>query len=363
MESNLNISNSNFNHIDNGFINNFLINIINANINGVIVIDSKGTITLINDTAKKILHIDSDLDIQNKAFISQFKIFSIQKLVIQTFKQKKSISIKKEFGKNISNFLKITSKFFEVPLPNGITNYCVLFIEDITKVRKLELTRSRFVSNVTHELKTPLTSIKGFVETLKNGAMYDSKQAKHFLDIIDEESDRLSTLINDILLLSEIETRTKDSNVVSVNIKTLVDEVFLLLNTCARKNKIQLINNTILTHNIYINRNRFKQLLINLFDNAIKYNKPNGTVSITSNSNDDLVEIIISDTGIGISPKHIHRIFERFYRVDKQVSKEIGGTGLGLSIVKHTVNLYKGSIYVESNSTGSTFTISLPKKK
>jgi len=237
----------------------------------------------------------------------------------------------------------------------------VITIQDITNIKKLEQIRTEFVSNVTHELKTPLTSIRGFVETLKNGAIDDQKVANIFLDIIDIEAERLNMLINDILQLSEIETRQEDTNIATHSFEPLVIDVFSLLQSAAYKKDVKLDYFVEDNLKINANRDRIKQMLINLVDNAIKYNKPGGKVCVKAFRREGRIVISVKDTGIGIPSEHINRIFERFYRVDKGRSRSMGGTGLGLSIVKHIVNLYSGDIRVESQTgKGSEFIIQLP---
>jgi two-component system phosphate regulon sensor histidine kinase PhoR len=236
-----------------------------------------------------------------------------------------------------------------------------LFIQDITKVRKLEQLRTEFVSNVTHELKTPITSIRGFIETLKNGSINNEKVAIRFLEIIDIESERLYALINDILQLSEIETKYQDTDLERLSLKSAVDDVFEVLQNIAGEKNIQLENKVDEKVLIKANRNRMKQLILNLVDNGIKYNVQNGSVTVDAYRDKGKVIISVKDTGIGIPSEHIARIFERFYRVDKGRSRDMGGTGLGLSIVKHIVNLYNGDIKVNSEvNRGTEFIIQIP---
>jgi len=239
----------------------------------------------------------------------------------------------------------------------------LLAIEDITELRKLETMRRDFVSNVTHELKTPLTSIKGFVEALKDGAIDDSKSAARFLDIIDIESDRLTILIEDILSLSEIESMQLDKNTGNYDISNIVTEIKEILEVKANKKHISIILNIQEDLPIFIcNKDRLKQLFINLVDNSIKYTDE-GSVTIECKESRDKAFLVIKviDTGIGIENEHLDRLFERFYRIDKGRSRKLGGTGLGLSIVKHIVELYQGTINVKSKfNEGTTMKIRLP---
>ena len=237
----------------------------------------------------------------------------------------------------------------------------LLIIEDITDVKKLENMRSDFVSNVTHELKTPLTSIRGFVDTLKQGAIKDEQYARKFLDIIDIEAERLYTLIQDILLLSEIESGS-DYNIQDCDVNGIIDET---LNLLQPKIELKPEVDVIFQPEPYIrpfpcNPDRMKQLFINLIDNAVK-NTEKGSVTVTCRVHNDHLMISVKDTGIGIPKEHLSRIFERFYRVDKGRSRKMGGTGLGLSIVKHIVEMYEGDIFVSSEvGEGTEFIIKLP---
>ncbi len=238
----------------------------------------------------------------------------------------------------------------------------LLILEDITQMKKLETMRSDFVSNVTHELKTPLTSIRGFIDTLKNGAIRDEAVANRFLDIIDIEAERLYSLIQDILLLSEIESK-KDYEITACDINECAGEVIELLKPKLPENVELLFHPEPYVRPFYCSRDRIKQLLINLLDNAMKYTEE-GTITLVCREEDSKLVINVKDTGIGIEREYLSRIFERFYRVDKGRSRKQGGTGLGLSIVKHIVELYNGSIHVDSEpGTGTEFEIRLPYKE
>ena len=238
----------------------------------------------------------------------------------------------------------------------------ILAFHDVTESRKLQKMRTDFVANVTHELRTPLTSIRGFIETLRNGAINNPAVAGRFLEIIDIEAERLHQLISDILVLSEIEYLHEDKDQESFNLNALIDDVAVLLDDAANAAKVALVvENAGEPLPVKANPHRIKQVLINLVDNGIKYNQPGGKVFITaSRLADGQVSLQVRDTGVGINPEHQERIFERFYRVDKSRSRELGGTGLGLSIVKHIAQLYGGSARVESRvGEGSAFTVLL----
>ena len=233
------------------------------------------------------------------------------------------------------------------------------FRKYVLAMKKVENMRREFVSNVTHELKTPLTSIKGFVETLKAGAIEDPKIAHKFLDIIEIESDRLSNLISDTLLLSEIESK-KDTKREPCDVNAVITEVVELLQPKVKEHVRLIFHPDSSVCPYSCNRDRLKQLLINLVDNGLKATEF-GAVTITCRSTVSHLVIEVSDTGIGMEEEQLDRIFERFYRVDKGRSKAQGGTGLGLSIVKHIVELYNGTIEVASKpGVGTEFTVKLP---
>ena len=235
----------------------------------------------------------------------------------------------------------------------------VYFRKYVQAMKKVENMRREFVSNVTHELKTPLTSIRGFVETLKDGAIEDPKMAHRFLDIIDIETERLSHLISDTLLLSEIESK-QDTNREPCDVNAVIVEVVELLQPKVKEH-VRLIfqpDPTLKPYNC--NRDRIKQLLINLVDNGLKATEF-GAVTVRCRTMGNELVLEISDTGIGMEEEQLERIFERFYRVDKGRSKAQGGTGLGLSIVKHIVELYHGTVHVTSKpGVGTEFTVKLP---
>lgn len=238
----------------------------------------------------------------------------------------------------------------------------VYLFQDVTKVKKLERVREDFVANVSHELKTPLTSIKGFIETLKGGAIEDKNVSYKFLDIIDVEVDRLNCLVDDLLLLSEIENKNSNTVYEYFNVEEIIDNLFQVLNKIAKEKNIILEKE--IEENIpqlYGSYNHFRQMLMNLIDNGIKYTPNGGKVKVSVFEKDEKLVIKVKDTGIGIDKKHQNRLFERFYRADKARSRQVGGTGLGLAIVKHIVLMFNGKIDLQSEpNRGSIFTIEIP---
>jgi two-component system phosphate regulon sensor histidine kinase PhoR len=232
---------------------------------------------------------------------------------------------------------------------------------DITRMERLELVRQEFLSNVSHELRTPLTSILAFVETLENGAKEDPESCQRFLSIIRKNASRMHGLIDDILELTAIEGGNIQLRAAPVELHSLVDEVCASQATHAEARAITLANNVAPGAMVYADSRRLEQMLTNLIDNGIKFSRPNGTVTI-SHQTGARDRILVTDDGDGIPAQHLERLFERFYRVDRARSRELGGTGLGLAIVKHLALLHGGEITVQSElGKGSTFTIHLPK--
>lgn len=229
------------------------------------------------------------------------------------------------------------------------------------RLADLQQMRSEFVANVSHELKTPLTSIRGFVDTLRSGKINEPIVQERFLEIIDIEVERLYQLISDILQLSEIEGMESDPELQRFNLSALIDDVATLLDDKASESHVAIIVEDCEALPVLASQYRIKQVLINLVDNAIKYNSAGGKVYIKAlREPEQMIAISVRDTGEGIPQEHLSRVFERFYRVDKSHSREMGGTGLGLSIVKHIAQLYDGSATVESKvGEGSTFIVRL----
>ncbi|MDP4093885.1 MAG: ATP-binding protein, partial [Bacillota bacterium] len=335
--------------------------IINSMTSGIVAVDEKFHVILINSIACELFDIEYGpgiIGINLRELIRNNQINSFLKDTIE-----KNIPSINEInvGSPDSKILRVHTNPIKSKDSNTLNSGGIAAIMDITNIKKLELIRTEFVSNVTHELKTPLTSIRGFIETLRSGAMNDPVVAEKFLEIIDIEAERLYTLINDILQLSEIETKQKDVNIGAYNLKQIVEEIISILQGAAERKNIKLINEVDEKVKVIVNRDRIKQMLINLIDNGIKYNVENGSVTIKGIQSAGKVVIYVQDTGIGISPEHLPRIFERFYRVDKGRSRNMGGTGLGLSIVKHIVNLYNGDIKINSKpGKGTEFIIQLP---
>lgn len=235
----------------------------------------------------------------------------------------------------------------------------IILLIDVTAIRKNEQMRETFFANASHELKTPITSIKGYSELLTSGIPYSEEQKKEFLTRIGKETDNITGLINDILAISRIESGRGRKDKSEFNIKLMLEDMTKEFEPMLKENnvKIEVFCNDIV---IYEEKSKFYTLFNNLISNAIKYNVPNGKVCVTLAKVYNKICIEVSDTGIGIPKVDQGRIFERFYRVDKGRSKKVGGTGLGLAIVKHIVNYYNGTITLESEvDKGTTIKLEL----
>ena len=232
---------------------------------------------------------------------------------------------------------------------------------DITRTERLEIVRQEFLSNVSHELRTPLTAIIAFVETLETGAMEDRESSQRFLSIIRKNASRMHSLIDDILELTAIEGGNVTLRAKPVELYALVEEVCASLAAKAAAQNVTLENNVPPEMMVYADERRLEQMLTNLIDNGIKFSREHGTVTISYESG-TRDKILVHDNGDGIPAQHLERLFERFYRVDRARSRDMGGTGLGLAIVKHLALLHGGEVTVTSElGKGSTFTIHLPK--
>ncbi len=243
---------------------------------------------------------------------------------------------------------------------DGQTN-AIGFFYDVTQIHRLETIRQEFLSNISHELRTPLTSILAFVETLEEGALEDAENNRHFLGVIRRNGERMRDLIADILELSQIESGNIELRSKEIRLADVVGEILTSLSSMASARDITLSNDIEPSAVVRADKKRLEQMLTNLVDNAIRFNRSGGSVNLAYERLPDAHHIFVSDSGEGIVPEQIHRIFERFYRVDRARSRDVGGTGLGLAIVKHLARLHDGEVTVESElGVGTKFTISLP---
>lgn len=324
----------------------------------VIAVNKERRIILFNLAAERIFGIKEDL-VLDKSVIQITKNYKLDELVELSLEKNEIVTEELEM-------LVPEQRVFRVQIApiEGIkesTVGVVAVLRDITDIRRLEEMRKEFVGNVSHELKTPLTSIKGYVETLLDSEP-DKQVTRSFLSIIREEANRLQRLIEDLLSLSRLESKFEYSSKEQVDmIKVINDTIFLLGEKARRKSIILEADLPVSLPLLKANRDQMSRLMINLVDNAIKYTPDAGRVKARAYNEDEKLILEVEDTGLGIPEKDLPRIFERFYRVDKARSRKLGGTGLGLSIIKHIIEEHQGEISVESKiGEGSKFIVELP---
>ncbi|NSB16428.1 sensor histidine kinase [Clostridium beijerinckii] len=315
---------------------------------GVIAVDNCNMVISINPCAESLLGIKKN--IVGECLLDHIKDYDIIRFLEQDDVNDKEIKIRHPIERDFK-----IKKSAMVDGMEGVGK--VITFQDITDINRVELMRSQFVANVSHELKTPLTSIKGFAETLK--FVKDDETREKFLDIIDKEAERLSRLINDILVLSNIESNLA-VDMHEFEPGSVIEEVINIMRKTAINKNIKLEFKDNSNEKIFGDRDKFHQLALNLIENAIKYSKDtSGKVEVLSYNEDKYYCLRVKDNGLGIPKEDISRIFERFYRVDK--SRKKGGTGLGLAIVKHIVKIFNGEIYVKSElGVGTCFEVKIP---
>ncbi|WP_419080699.1 sensor histidine kinase, partial [Ruminococcus sp.] len=321
-------------------------------VEGMILLDEDMTVLSVNKSALKILGNSFDPTEHTKIdhMTNDQQIIGLLEEAKESGAAKGIITEKSRFYRTFANKV-----YSENTLDFGI----IIFFVDVTEEIQSEQIRRDFSANVSHELKTPLTTIKGFGELLENGIFTKEEDVKKYGGMIYRESERLLYLINDIIRLSQIEEQEHVLNDKIDLLKTAHDVEEILRHKADNREVTMTIEGEPVQ--IYGNQSYITELFLNLMDNAIKYNHEGGSLKVTVGMEDGKAFAVFSDTGIGISDEHQSRIFERFYRVDKSRSKKIGGTGLGLSIVKHIVAYHSGEISLESElEKGTTITVKLP---
>ncbi|MBL3656728.1 sensor histidine kinase [Fulvivirga sediminis] len=288
--------------------------------------------------------------------ILEFLIFREINKIYDLFDKlrKKELSSIEQNRSNVMNPLK--------KINEEIFSYAALKQKEIDELKKLEAFRKEFIADVSHELKTPIFAAQGFVHTLLDGAVKDKNVRTRFLKKAAKSLDGLDMLVQDLLTLSQIETGEIKMHYETFDIKRLIEEIFDQFENKADKKNIELILDTT-QHEVlvYADWQRINQVLTNLISNAVKYSNDGGKVTVSFQTNKGTITTYIKDTGEGIPPEDVHRIFERFYRVDKSRSREKGGTGLGLAIVKHIMEGHRSKVEVKTTmGKGSVFSFKLP---
>jgi two-component system phosphate regulon sensor histidine kinase PhoR len=332
---------------------------------GVLVVDARGRILMVNSALRQLLSLPPH--VEDRTPLEIIRNAELERTLRQVLQD----------GENTTLELTLPSpegRTFEVnvvgisPSPEGMVREdegrrgVIAVFHDITRLKELEKIRRDFVANVSHELRTPLTTIKGYAETLLEGALKE-EVASQFVQVIKRHSDRLEKIVEDLLILSKIESKEFRLKMESLSVSDLIGDVLDFIKEPLNKKKISVsVGELPPTLLVYGDRQYLEQVLINILDNAIKYGHEGGRMIISATERGQReVEISVKDDGIGIPKEDLLRVFERFYRVDKGRSHELGGTGLGLSIVKHIVQAHGGRIWVESQlGEGSTFYFTLP---
>lgn len=335
--------------------------ILSSMVEGVIAIDRNRNVISINHTAKKWLEVD-DQNMEPQDILMQIKHQDFIGFVNAALKSNQPIEQEFELGTYKVRFVQAQSSTLRDS--EGEIDGTVIVMHDVTRVRTLENLRQEFVANVSHELKTPITSIKGFVETLLDGAINNPNDSKRFLSIITKQADRLHAIIEDLLSLSRVEQEEKQGSIPLVKSEVATVLHFAMENCSPRleEKKIRYSKHIDDSIELEINTQLLEQAVSNLIDNAVKYSDSGSKIEVALYKNEFETIISVQDWGCGIPNEHLPRLFERFYRVDKARSRKMGGTGLGLAIVKHITQAHNGYVDVKSTvGEGSTFTIHLPK--
>lgn len=326
---------------------------------GLMVTDANGVVTLVNPAFRTLFAIRDE--VEGKPLIDITRRPALHdsfKMLLNTRNERVE-----EITLQLPEERTILTHWVPLLEADGLTGVVAVF-HDISDIKRLEKVRRDFVANVSHELRTPVTVIKGYAETLLSGALEnDPERARRFFEVIHAHSERLAGLISDLLTLSELESGGVPMEPAPIALEGAVLQVSKLLEKKAEDKGIAIECSSISGRPpVLADRGRLEQVLINLLDNAIKYTPAGGSVKIFAQDEGERVKVSVADTGIGIPPKDLPRIFERFYRVDEARSRDQGGTGLGLSIVKHIVQLHGGTVSVESApGKGSTFSFTLKK--
>ena len=341
--------------------------ILRCMVEGVLVLDPKGQVLVMNDQAKAMFHVPHEREIHGVSMPEISRHPEVRKILDEVLafdfarqRYSKEVELDEERWFRV-NAVKLRDS-------QGHSFGSILVFHDITDIKRFESMRSDFVANVSHELRTPLTAIRGYVETLLDTPPSDPENTRQFLTIIDRHSERLSRLTEDLLILSDLESGRIQLALQPIDPNQLLQRVLEIFWDRAAKKDVNLIQEVESdVPKLHGDVDRLQQLFINLVDNAIKYTPAGGTVTLSAartaadNGAPPMVEISVRDTGPGIPEKDLPRLTERFYRVDKARSRDLGGTGLGLAIVKHIVQAHKGELKIESTvNEGTTVRVRLP---
>jgi two-component system phosphate regulon sensor histidine kinase PhoR len=325
---------------------------------GVVVTGDSQQIIAINKAGASLLNVDADTAI-GRTIAEIIYNPELQQLITDVFTQRKTIEKDIILYKDKKRHVRISGTAVDTASGQRV----VIVLTDMTRIYQLENMRREFVSNVSHELKTPITSIKGFVETLLDGSIHSPEESKKFLEIIAKHTARLNGIIEDLLDLSRIEQEVEGRQIVTeiTSIRKVFTAAAAACQSKAAEKQMNIVIDCDGRLNASVNAPLLEQAVINLIENAIKYSDPHKIITLSARQNNNEIDLTVTDEGCGIAAEHLPRIFERFYVADKARSKTLGGTGLGLAIVKHIANAHGGRVNVISTvGKGSTFTITLP---
>jgi len=325
---------------------------------GVLAVGADKSILLANDAARQLLDFATP-NSQGRSLLAVTRARAVSDAVAQALAS--SAPVVREFDAPSPARRKLSLRATQ--LPGDPCPGVVIVLHDLTELRRLENLRRELVANVSHELKTPLSAIKGYAETLRLGAINDQEHNLHFVRRIEEQADRLHQLILDILQIARLESGQESFEPTQISVASLLGQCANLFREPAAARQVELIFQPPTEPlSIYADEEGVRTILSNLVDNGLKYTPPQGQVVVRAFSQNGVVVLEVADTGIGIGEQNLSRIFERFFRVDKARSSELGGTGLGLSIVKHLAQQFGGNVSVTSEvGRGSTFRVELPR--
>jgi len=331
--------------------------ILKSMVEGVLAVDHQMRVLFCNKALSNALGLKHPVD-ENTPLVGLVRDPKFLTMISGVLSSGEPMKTKLQFATADPSVFEVYTAPLQVPPHRG----ALVILHDITELERLERIRRDFVANVSHELRTPLTAIRGYAETLLGGGLADDENNRRFVEIIQAHAIRLNNIASDLLTLSDLESGRRDAEPGPISVAEAINTALLTLEPEARIRGVKLVRGNVRDAVITGHAIRLEQALVNLLDNAVKFNQPGGEARIdASTTPDGHVSITVSDTGSGMPSEDLPRIFERFYRVDRARSRAVGGTGLGLSIVKHIVERMDGTIKVDSRlGKGSTFTIILP---
>jgi two-component system phosphate regulon sensor histidine kinase PhoR len=324
---------------------------------GLLAVDHQGTVVLANDTLRRDLDLTAPL---GRHYLEVVRHTEVSRIVEEVLRTGEARAAELRLPHLRRAFAVAATPF---PGLEGVPHGAVVTFQDVTERRRADEIRRDFVANASHELRTPLTSIRGFVEALEDGALEDAATARRFLEKIRTHSDRMASLVSDLLELSRLESGARPPQWDTVRPADLLEDVVASFSDMASGKGVALTARAAGAPAVVTDRDRLRRILENLVENAVKYTPPGGTVDVAAHGEDSAVRFVVADDGPGIAREHLARIFERFYRVDKARSRELGGTGLGLSIVRHLAESVGATVTVASEvGRGTSFTVLVPRE-